>query len=558
MLQFSIGVSALQASQRAMDVLGNNIANANTPGYHRQVVQLSTSTPLRLENHAYGRGVEVTGIHRLVNENIEISQIRQAGVSGSSESQLSVATQLESRLANEKASPGTLLETLFNRLEQLSSQLNSSPARKLAVAGADQLAREFNSSAIDLVHLKDDVDQSIGAVVAEINPLTKQIAQLNAEIAKQGTVGGLPNDLLDQRAQAIQSLSQRIGVEVLKGNQDQITLISGGVPLVVAGRALALNVVQDSDNRVSIRPEKSESDLQIEGGQLGGYLTARDELIPRYQQRLDDLARTVASAFNSVQTSGVGVAGAFTNLVTQQTVRDVTLPLNATGLPTVPKVGTLTVAVNNIATGERTLTTVNIDPTLHSLTDIGNTLGTIPNLQAYVNSQAGTMSLLAAPGYTFDFRGDGTQPPDSAGLLSSLGLNSLFIGGDASTIKVSADLLANADRLATSGSGQPGDSLNLQKFVALRDATLMPNSSTLSGDFLQTLADIGADVQGLTERHDTNQALFDRLEQQRQSISGVDSNEEMVNLLKYQRMFQIASKYINVLNDSYNELLSIR
>jgi len=86
----------------------------------------------------------------------------------------------------------------------------------------------------------------------------------------------------------------------------------------------------------------------------------------------------------------------------------------------------------------------------------------------------------------------------------------------------------------------------------------MPNSTTLSGDFLQTLADVGADVQGLTEQHDTNQVLFDRLDQQRQSISGVDSNEEMVNLLKYQRMFQIASKYINVLNDAYNELLSIR
>ena len=218
----------------------------------------------------------------------------------------------------------------------------------------------------------------------------------------------------------------------------------------------------------------------------------------------------------------------------------------------------MTVAVNNVATGERTLTTVNIDPTLQSLNDVGNTLGTIPNLQVFVNAQAGAMSLFAAPGYTFDFRGDGSHSPDSAGLLSSLGLNSLFTGGDAATIRVSSDLLANADRLATSGTGQPGDSLNLQKFVALRDATLMPNSTTLSGDFLQTLADVGADVQGLTEQHDTNQVLFDRLDQQRQSISGVDSNEEMVNLLKYQRMFQIASKYINVLNDAYNELLSIR
>ncbi len=558
MLQFSIGVSALQASQRAMDVLGNNIANANTPGYHRQVVQLSTATPLRLDKLSFGRGVEVTGIQRLVNEHIEESQIRQAGQTGTSESQLSVATQLESRLSNEKASPGAQLETLFNRLEQLSSQLNSSPSRKLAVAAADQLAHELNSSATDLIHLRDDVDQSLSALVTEINPLTQQIALLNAEIAKQGTSGGSANDLMDQRAQAIQKLSQRIGVEALKGNQGQITLLSGGAPLVVAGRALSLEVAHDADDRVSIRPVGSSTGLEIEGGQLGGYLVARDQTLPRYQKRLDDLARAVSTAFNSLQTTGVGVAGAFTNLTSQQAVRDVTQQLNVTGLPTIPKVGTVTVAVNNVATGERTLTTINIDPRLQSLNDVGNAFGAVPNLQVFVNSQAGTMSVTSAPGFTFDFRGDGTAPADSAGLLSSLGINSLFVGGDAATLKVSGDLLGNADRLATSGSGQPGDSGNLQRLVALRDAPLMPNGTTLSGDFLQTLADIGADVQGLTQQQDTNQVLSDRLEQQRQGVSGVDSNEEMVNLLKYQRMFQIASKYINVLNDAYNELLSIR
>ncbi|TXT27398.1 MAG: flagellar hook-associated protein FlgK [Planctomycetota bacterium] len=213
-MQFSIGVSALQASQRALDVSGNNIANANTPGYHRQVVQLSSATPLRLDKLSIGRGVDVTGIQRIVNDNIEDSQVRQAAATGASESHLTVATQLESRIANEKASPGARLETLFNRLEQLSSQLNSSSARKLVVASADQLAREFNSVATDLLRQRDDVDQSINAVVAEINPLTKSIARLNAEIARQTSQGISPNDLLDQRSQAIQQLSQRIGIEM--------------------------------------------------------------------------------------------------------------------------------------------------------------------------------------------------------------------------------------------------------------------------------------------------------------------------------------------------------
>ncbi len=558
MLQFSIGVSALQASQRALEVAGNNIANANTPGYHRQVVQLSSATPLRLDKLSIGRGVEVTGIQRIVNDNIELSQVRQSAATGASDSQLTVATQLESRLSNEKASAGARLETLFNRLEQLSSQLNSSSSRKLVVASADQLAREFNSVAADLLRQRDDVDQSINAVVAEINPLTKAIAQLNAEIARQITAGSPPNDLLDQRSQLIQQLGQRISIEVLEGNQGQVTVLSDGVPLVISGRSLSLEVVRDETDHVLIQPKGTDASLTTTGGQLGGYLAARRETVPRYLSRMDDLARAVARAFNSVQTTGVGVAGAFTNLTSQQPVRDVNQKLNAAGLPSPPIAGSLTVAVTDIATGQRTLTTINVDPVQQSLSDVANALGTIPNLQVFVNSQGGTLSVMSASGFTFDFRGDGETPSDTSGVLSALGFNAFFTGGDAATLKVSDDLLGNADRLATSRNGQTGDSSNLQRLVALRDAPLMPNQSTLSNDFLQTVADIGSDVQGLTEQRETNQLLFDRLEEQRQSLSGVDPNEEMVNLLKYQRMFQIASKYINVLNDAYGELLEIR
>lgn len=558
MLQFAIGVSALRASQRALEVAGNNIANANTPGYHRQVVQLSSVTPQRLDSLSVGRGVEVSGIQRIVNDNIEKTQVHQIALTAAAESQLSVATRLESRLSNEGASPGARLEVLFNRLEQLSSQLNSSSARKLVVASADQLAREFNSVAADLQRQRNEVEQTINAVVAEVNPLTRKIAQLNAEIAQQTAQGVSPNDLLDQRSLAIQQVGQRIGIQLQDGNQGQITLLSNGVPIVISGRALPLEVVRNSADHIVIRPQGTDANITIADGQLGGLLTARDELLPRYQSRLDSLARVVAQAFNSVQTTGVGVAGAFTQLMSQQPVRDVTLALNSAGLPSTPNAGSLTVALTDVSTGERSLTTIEIDPARQSLNDVANALGGVSNLQAFVNSQTGTLSVMSAPGFTFDFRGDGESSSDTAGVLSALGLNSFFTGGDAATLRVSHDLLSNADRLATSRSGQPGDSTNLQRLVAVRDAPLMPNQNTLSNDFIQTVVDIGIDVQGLANQKETNQLLFDRLEEQRQSLSGVDPNEELVNLLKYQRMFQIASKYIKSVNDAFDELLTIR
>ncbi|TXT27397.1 MAG: flagellar hook-associated protein 1 FlgK, partial [Planctomycetota bacterium] len=214
-----------------------------------------------------------------------------------------------------------------------------------------------------------------------------------------------------------------------------MTVLSDGVPLVISGRALSLEVVRDETDQVGIRPQGTDAALSISGGQLGGYMAARNETVPRYLSRLDELAGAVARAFNSVQTTGVGVAGAFTNLTSQQPVRDVNQTLNSAGLPSPPIAGSLTVALTDTATGQRTLTTININPVQQSLSDVANALGAIPNLQVFVNPQGGTLSVMSASGFTFDFRGDGETPSDMAGMLSALGLNAFFTGGDAATLK---------------------------------------------------------------------------------------------------------------------------
>lgn len=656
-MQLSIGLSALQASQKGLEITGHNIANASTPGYHQQVLRLSSAMPVRIDKLMIGRGVDVAGVRRVVNEQIEQSQIRQAAAAGASSSHLEAAIQLETRLGNPKASPGARLEELFNRLDQLSSQLNSSASRKLAVASANQLVNEFHLMAADLAHQREGLQLSVNALVDEVNPLLRRIGQLNGDIARLTNQGVEPNDLLDQRAQALQDLSQRIGIDVYTGNQGQLTVLADGVPLVISGRAEQLVVVHKDGGALGIQTIGTQYELPATAGQLGGLLAARDETLPRYQARLNAFAQEIVRSLNAVQTTGVGAAGAFTRLQSHESVTDITTTLDSAGLAIPVSAGVLTVALTNTATGERTLSQVSIDPAQQSLQDVAAALGEISHLQAFVNSQDGTLSLMASPGFTFDFRGgidsqpttafspgttsaaalsgsfteeandnytftfldSGTvgvtpglrvqvtdqagntiatldvgqgyeagQPiavangvrlslssgditsgdyfmaraigsPDTANLLSSLGLNSFFTGRDAATIEVSGDLLDNADRLATSHTGELGDATNLQRLIALRDRPSMESGTiTMSDYFIQTVADVGVDVQSLTEQRDTNQLLTDRLEQQRQSISGVDTNEEMINLLKYQRMFQVASKYISAVNDAYNELLSIR
>ena len=148
--------------------------------------------------------------------------------------------------------------------------------------------------------------------------------------------------------------------------------------------------------------------------------------------------------------------------------------------------------------------------------------------------------------------------PDSAGLLTALGLNTFFSGDDAATMRVNDELLADPDRLATSRSGLVGDSSNLQRMISLRDGQSMNGQSTFTESFNQTLGEIGSEVSFLNQLDETNQLLTNRISDEIQSVSGVDPNEEMIQVLKYQRMFQMAAKFINTVNQTLDELLRLQ
>ncbi|MEK6257861.1 MAG: flagellar hook-associated protein FlgK [Planctomycetota bacterium] len=658
MAMYSIGVSALQAAQRALEVTGHNIANANTPGYHRQVPKLASQSAMQLGGQSIGRGVELIDIQRAVNAQLESSLTQQVTENGATGVRLSTMFRLESRWSTEGASPAGRLEILFNDLEQLSTRLNDGASRKVVLSTAASTAREFNSLATDMYQMREDLDRSLIEVVNEINPLVKQIATFNVEIARLTSQGISPNDLLDQRNQLVNELAERLPIEIQNGNQGQITILAAGTPLVIAGSPQEVVMGASDSGATEILVAGSDSPLQITGGRLGGLLDLRNTQLGAYHVRLDELARAVSRAFDGVQSTGVGVDGGFGQLNGQRGVKDVTAKLDVAGLGFPPQAGSLFVTMTNTATGAKTITEVAINPATQSLQDVAAALSSaVPNFSAFVNTQVGTLSLNAAPGYKFDFTGgvdpnstttftagttttatmggvytgaandvynvtflsSGTvgvtpglqarvtnqageivttldigqgyeagQPlliangvtvslavgavasgdsfatkvvgqPDTAGLLTALGLNTFFSGDDAATLKLNADLAGNPNRLATSRTGQPGDASNLQRLIALRDSPILNDGQlTFSKAYNLTVADIGTEVRALSQLHDTNQLLTDRIQSEIQSDSGVDPNEEMVEVLKYQRMFQMAAKYINTVNDTFEDLLRLQ
>jgi flagellar hook-associated protein 1 FlgK len=172
--------------------------------------------------------------------------------------------------------------------------------------------------------------------------------------------------------------------------------------------------------------------------------------------------------------------------------------------------------------------------------------------------------MTALPGYEFDFAGRDTVPssggsvsnPDTAGVLVGLGINGLFIGTNAASIAVRSDILTDPRLLAASRSGLPGDATNLERLAAVRDESLL-TGRTLSADYTDISASVGSDVLMLRDQKNTQDSLLLNLFGQEQSVIGVDMNEEMLNLLTYQRMIQGASKYMATVNEALDSIFTM-
>ncbi|MBC7968323.1 MAG: flagellar hook-associated protein FlgK, partial [Fuerstia sp.] len=208
MKAFDIGLSALRAQQMTLSVQGNNLANASTPGYHRQVARLASRAPLRDDNFSIGSGVNVTGVERLQTAAIETSLLRNSSEAGYSQQTLAVAKQIESLLTPGDASIHASLSSFFNRLEKVANAPQDQTVRKEFLSSATELVNAFNGMDQQLTSIGRDVSLSLNDAVKQVNQHVKDITQLNSEIFRARTLGITPNELLDRRDQIASQLSQ--------------------------------------------------------------------------------------------------------------------------------------------------------------------------------------------------------------------------------------------------------------------------------------------------------------------------------------------------------------
>lgn len=314
----NIGLSGLQVSQQQLNTTGNNITNANTPGYSRQSVNVVTQESFSTSAGYMGTGAQATDIERIVNQFIT-DQVR---VSGSTFNQLdeysTKLSNLDNLLANEASGMSGVLNNFYAAVATASDDPASLPARESVLAQARILAERFNTLDNTMSNIASGVNDELESITQQINVLSDGIAELNQRIVEStdNITIQAPNDLFDQRDELLRQLSELVNVSVVNESNGNANVFFGnGQSLVVGSTTYDVKAIQgEADpSRYDIAVQDGTNlkviTNEVTGGKAGGLLDYRDNVLDPAMNQLGQMAITVADTVNQVQAGGLDLEG---------------------------------------------------------------------------------------------------------------------------------------------------------------------------------------------------------------------------------------------------------
>ncbi|MCE9633567.1 MAG: flagellar hook-associated protein FlgK [Methylophilales bacterium] len=316
----SVGLSALRAAQIGLSTAGHNIANASTPGYHRQGLIQSNAFALKTGAGFIGQGVNVDTVRRQISSYIE-TQLKQVQTTGAQlDSFLSQIEPIDNAVGGSNSGLAVSLEEFFKSVADVSSNPASVPSRQALLSGGSALVSKLQSLATRFSEVRDGLDTQISDSVQLINSYGAQIANLNNQIALQsaGNPNQLPNDLMDQREQLISLLNKEVGTSVITQSDGSVSVFFGsGQPLVIRDTVFTLAAVAGREDAQHLEVDyqfNSTTNIpigsnNISGGRLGGLLAFRDQSLDVAENSLGRIAMAVATAFNDQHALGQDLAG---------------------------------------------------------------------------------------------------------------------------------------------------------------------------------------------------------------------------------------------------------
>ncbi len=599
-----IGYSGLSTSQSGITTTGQNIANANTEGYSRQIVSQKARYPMHNIPGDVGNGVQINTIKRAHDEFL-YSKLKDSSASMEfNKFSKQILEEISGYFPDlEDLGIAKDLQEFFNSWSQFAQNPDSDAQKIILAQNITNLTSSLNSSKEKLQSVQDRLNEQLKTDIDEANKIAKEIANLNGEIGRVEASGdSYANDLRDQRDRLELSLSKLLDVTVFKGkmkgdNSNEITdqgkeynLSIGGYNFIDGTSFRKLSTDADlSDGRfsniyfVDENFQKNDITKDIRGGKIGSILDLRGNgfdtstnmptngKIQKYIDNLDLLSKTLVQNINSIYASS-----AQTSITTDEFVnfdKDDKL-INYDNIQT----GSFNITVYDSNGEELVKRAITIDKT--TALDDGTTSSIVAQINAEIDDNSDNSAindlddlfsasfvsgkLLISPkdsslGYKISIEDNGTN---FAGVS---GVNKLLTGDSANSIDLNTKYkndpsLISASKKPVDGNNEVATAiLDLQNqeisFYA-KDETTYTN--TIEGFYNFSVSTITSDAQQAGRNYDASEVLHKTVSQEFDSVSGVNMDEELVNLIKYQTAYSANAKVITAIDKMLDTLLNIR
>lgn len=335
-----IGTRAMFANYAALQVTGNNIANANTQGYSRQEAQLATAQGQYTGAGFFGQGVNVTTVARSYDRFLTAQATATNSLASADLARMNQLTQLETVLPLGEAGLGQAARQMLDAFVDVANNPQDASARQVVIARSQELAARFKTAGEQLSTLQTGVSQDMKSSIASVNALATQVADLNKQISALQGSGHAPNDLLDERDLLVSEISGFINVTSIQADDGSVGLfIGGGMSLVLGSTANVLKGAPDlydpAKTQLALREggvDRLVPQDSISGGTIAGLVRFQNEDLTAARNLLGQMAVAVSGAINQQQALGLDArqpAGAGSPLFSIGAPR--TLPASANG-----------------------------------------------------------------------------------------------------------------------------------------------------------------------------------------------------------------------------------
>ncbi|EMJ9775117.1 TPA: flagellar hook-associated protein FlgK [Morganella morganii] len=534
-------LSGINAAQGGLSVISNNLANAGVGYYHRQSAVFGENPGTMTTNGYFGNGTYFSHVRREFDEFVNMQYNNARSRSGDYEAFMKNASGVDDLLSNSTDDIAGMLGSFFTSLDEAASDASDKTLVDVFLGKAKTMVSQLKEADRRLREMDSDVNHQIDNKIKDINTYAEKIAKLNEQISNSRAVNGAePNDLLDVRDRLVNELNSVIGIKVIEQNGNFNVSFANGLPLVTGGRANRLEAVASGadDSRLSIGFVDSAGNVreikddQIRGGELSGVLRSRREIIDPARQKLNQMALVFAEKFNEVHRKGYDANG--------NTGKDFFAVGNGSVVSNTHNKGKadFDIKYNDVSKVTGNNYDVSYDGTNWNVTKLPE--GTAVN--ANFDAASGTLSF---DGMDIKISNNTAQAGDKF-LLKPV---DNVIGG-LNTLVTNA-----ADFAAADSTGGASNNENIKELVKLQDQKLVGGTSTLSDFYASVVNEVGSKASQAQIDSEVQNKLTVSFYEQQQGISGVNTNEESVQMQKMQQFFNANAKVLSTVDELFNVLM---